>query len=207
MPANAAKILRRPALISECLGFFLPLHGFEPISRFDRPRLLTPAVIKVAALVVCWSRFPFRNSFARGLLRIANFESGASADRLMRRRLQKFLPIFLIALTVQILAPIAAGWTAALAAADPLGAAAICHSDPAGLPTSGDQGADHRAHDGLCSICCAAQAGVSLDTPQPLAAAIPFRQPARVVWRDSAPELASARAGSNAQARAPPHLT
>jgi hypothetical protein len=126
----------------------------------------------------------------------------------MRRRLQKFLPIFLIALTVQILAPIAAGWTAALAAADPLGTAEICHSNPAALPESaGDQGADHRVHDGLCSICCAAQAGASLDTPQPVAVAIPFSQPTRVVWRDSAPELAPARAGSNAQARAPPHLT
>jgi hypothetical protein len=125
----------------------------------------------------------------------------------MRWRLQKFLPIFLIALAVQILAPIAAGWTAALAASDPLGAAEICHSNPAAIPESGDQGADHRAHDGLCSICCAAQAGGSLDTPQPLAIETPYRRPARVVWRDSAPELVAVRPGSNAQARAPPQLT
>jgi hypothetical protein len=125
----------------------------------------------------------------------------------MRRRLLKFLPIFLIALAVQILAPIAAGWTAAIAVSDPLGVAEICHSNPAALPESGDQGADHRAHDGLCSICCAAQASAALDTPQSVAVAIPFRQHADVVWRDSAPAHVSAGAGSNAQARAPPQLT
>lgn len=143
----------------------------------------------------------------RGKLGKLKSKSGTRADELMRRRLQKFLPIFLIALAVQILAPIAAGWTAALAISDPLAAAEICHSNSAALPESGDQGADHRAHDGLCSVCCAAQASASLDTPQAVAVAIPFRRPVRVVWRDSAREHVSVRAGSNAQARAPPQLT
>ena len=45
----------------------------------------------------------------------------------MRRRLRKFLPVVLIALTVQILAPIGACWAASIAASNPLHAAAICH--------------------------------------------------------------------------------
>jgi hypothetical protein len=129
----------------------------------------------------------------------------------MRRRLQKFLPIVLIALTVQILAPIAACWAASIAASDPLGmalgSALICHENSASTPTQSDQGGDHRAHDGACAICCIAQAAAAVDTPQQAAVIAPCRQPEHVVWRDQAPELPGARAGSNAQARAPPQLT
>jgi hypothetical protein len=125
----------------------------------------------------------------------------------MRRQLLRFLPVFLIALAVQILAPIASSWTAAIAASDPLGAADICFNNPSQSPASGDQGADHRAHDRLCSICCAAQAGTALDTPNHPASAGPDRQPARVVWHNGAPEWGVARTGSNAQARAPPRIS
>jgi hypothetical protein len=121
----------------------------------------------------------------------------------MRRRLEKFLPIVLIALVVQILAPIGATWAAAIAASDPLSAAPICHGS--GLPSHGDQSGGGRAHDGACSICCAAaQASTSLDTPKPAVLRLPARMAARVIWRDEAPDLLPARADSNAQARAPP---
>ena len=85
---------------------------------------------------------------------------------LMRRRLRKFLPIVLIALMVQILAPIAACWAASIAASDPLHAAVICHDDAAATPAQTDQAGQPRAHDGCCSICSVAQAGAPLDTPQ-----------------------------------------
>jgi hypothetical protein len=124
----------------------------------------------------------------------------------MRRRLQKFLPIVLIALVAQILAPIAACWAAGMAASDPLQAAFICH-DAASLPAQSDQGGDHRAHEGACSICCVAQVATAIDTPREAAVTTPYRQPQRVVWRDRAPELAGVRTGSNAQARAPPQAT
>lgn len=123
----------------------------------------------------------------------------------MRRRLRNFLPIVLLALVVQILAPIGACLAASIAASDPLHAAAIC----AGGDTSGqsDQtGGSHRAHDGSCAICCVAQAGGSLDTPQ-VAVTTPYRQAARVVWLDSPPDLFGSRAGSHAQARAPPSIS
>jgi hypothetical protein len=125
----------------------------------------------------------------------------------MRRRLQKFLPIVLIALVVQILAPIAACWAASIAASDPLGSAFICHDNSAAAPAQGDQGGDHRAHNGACSICCIAQASAAIDTPQQAVIVAPGRLPERVVWRDQAVEQPGARAGSNAQARAPPSLT
>ena len=130
---------------------------------------------------------------------------------LMRRRLHKFLPIVLIALAVQILAPIAACWAASIAASDPLGTALgsafICHDNSASTPARGDQGGDHRAHNGACAICCMAQASAAIDTPQQAAVTTPYRQPERVVWRDQTVELPGSRAGSNAQARAPPQLT
>ena len=120
----------------------------------------------------------------------------------MRERFQKFLPIILIALAVQILAPIGATWAAAIAASDPLSAAPICHGGEGVLPAHGDQ--NGRAHDGACSVCCVAQAGASLDTPQAATSAVPYRVTTRVIWRDEAPDLLPARAGSHAQARGPP---
>ena len=128
----------------------------------------------------------------------------------MRRWLRNFLPIVLIALTVQILAPIGACWAAGIAASDPLHAAAICHDD--GASTQGqtnnqtDQTSQPRAHDGCCSVCSAAHTGVPVDTPQ-TAVAAPYRQPLRVVWLDRTPDLFGSRTGSHAQARAPPLLT
>jgi DUF2946 family protein len=122
----------------------------------------------------------------------------------MRRRLQKYLPIVLIALTVQLLAPIAVSWAAAMVAADPIGAAEICHSLPAAPdPAQSDPNADH-AHAGACPICCVAQAGVSLDAPQAVVVPVPYRMAVRVVWHDQLSELVHSRIGSNAQARAPP---
>jgi Protein of unknown function (DUF2946) len=120
----------------------------------------------------------------------------------MRRRFQKFLPIILIALVVQILAPVGATFAAAIAASDPLSAAPICHGGEGGLPTHGDP--NGRAHDGVCSVCCAAQAGASPDTPKAAISPVPTRVAARIIWRDESVDLPPARAGSNSQARAPP---
>jgi hypothetical protein len=118
----------------------------------------------------------------------------------MRQRLRRFLPIVLIALAVQLLAPIAACWAAALAASDPLGAIEICHSDPTAPPGS----ADPHAQDGACSICCLAQSQASFDTPQPIAFSIPHINAAPVIWREDARAVLRTRNHSNAQARAPP---
>jgi len=119
----------------------------------------------------------------------------------MRARLQKFLPIVLIALAMQVLAPIAACWAAGFVAVDPLQNAVICHD--AGTSGGLDDQSVPGSHAGACSICCLAQASASLDAPQ-VGFAIPARHMARVVWHDTTASVVTRYGGSNAQARAPP---
>jgi Protein of unknown function (DUF2946) len=127
----------------------------------------------------------------------------------MRRRLRNFLPVVLIALAVQILAPIGACWAASIAASDPLHAAAICH-DAAATPDQAnnqpDQTGQPRAHDGCCSVCSVAHTCGPANTPQ-ASVAPPYEQPERAVWLDLTPDLFGSRTGSHTQARAPPVLT
>jgi hypothetical protein len=124
----------------------------------------------------------------------------------MRRRLGKLLPIVLIAVLVQIFAPIGATWAASIAASDPLHAAVICHGNAASAPSQSDQSGQPRAHDGCCSVCSVVHTGAPVDTPQ-AAVATPYRQATRMVWLDATPDLFSSRAGSHAQARAPPSFS
>lgn len=124
----------------------------------------------------------------------------------MRARLQKFLPLVLLALAMQVLAPIAACWSASQAVADPLSAAVICHStgEQGGL---NDQTGTPTAHGAACALCCLAQAGASLDSPPHVALSIPLRHAERVLWRAAEVTLVAIHKGSNAQARAPPHFS
>jgi hypothetical protein len=123
----------------------------------------------------------------------------------MRGRLQKFLPLVLLALVMQVLAPIAACLAAGQAVADPLSAGVICHSttDQDGL---NDQ-TGSPAHAGVCALCCLAQANASLDSPPQGALAIPFRHAERVVWHVAGVPAVVVNAGSNARARAPPRFS
>jgi hypothetical protein len=118
----------------------------------------------------------------------------------MRRRLGKFLPIVLIAVLAQIFAPIGATWAASIAASDPLHAAAICHGNAASVPN--DPSGQPRAHD-CCSVCSVVHTGAPVDTPQAAVIAT-YRPVVRVAWLEAAHDLFSSRAGSHAQARAPP---
>jgi DUF2946 family protein len=123
----------------------------------------------------------------------------------MRRRLQKYLPIVLIALMVQVFAPVAACWAAAIAASDPLRIAEICHdSASAAADQQGDRNGQHSG--GGCSVCCLASASASIDTPTPVALAAPDRETVRVAWHGQAVEFSASRIGSNTQARGPPQL-
>jgi len=125
----------------------------------------------------------------------------------MRRRVRKFLPVFLVALLVQVFAPIGATWAASIAASDPLHASSpICSAHEASTPGQFDPSGQQRAHEGCCSVCSVLHTGAPVDTPQ---AAVParYRLPEQVVWLAIAPDLSGSRAGSHAQARAPPLLT
>ncbi|MHC2462241.1 DUF2946 family protein [Bradyrhizobium embrapense] len=118
----------------------------------------------------------------------------------MRRRLKIFLPIVLVALLVQIFAPIGACWAASLAASDPLAAATICGNAGPGAG-QGDQG--HDAHDGCCSACSLLQTGAPVDNPEITAHTVE-RPSTRIAWLDFASKLDRSQARLAAQARAPP---
>lgn len=120
----------------------------------------------------------------------------------MRQRLRGFFPILLIALMVQIFAPIGATWTAAIAASDPLRGVEICHGESGAAPTQDDQGGQH-GHE-ACVLCCVAQAGAALNAPQPAAFAAPVIEARHVVWPAGAFVRTASRVGSNTRARAPP---
>lgn len=124
--------------------------------------------------------------------------------RRMRARLQKFLPIVLLALAMQVLAPIAACWAAGQAVADPLSAGVICHGEQGG---PSDQTRTPTAHAGTCALCCLAQANASFDSPPQATLSIPFRHAECVAWHDTDAGVVTSHGGSNAQARAPPYLT
>ncbi|MBN8991053.1 MAG: DUF2946 family protein [Rhizobiales bacterium] len=124
----------------------------------------------------------------------------------MRKRLRNFLPIVLIALVVQIFAPIGACWAASIAASDPLAAAVICHGNADAAPGQSDP-AGHRAHDGCCSVCSVLHTGAPVDVPQTAEAVAFARQQSSVVWVAYTPERFGSRAGSHAQARAPPSIS
>ena len=121
----------------------------------------------------------------------------------MRRHSRKFLPVILIALIAQILAPVAACWAAAIAVADPLQSAGICHSDA--TTGSGDQDRGRDVHDGLCAICVS-HAGTAVDAPKPVAFVELVRQFQPILWTDAALMLGPSHTGSNTKARAPPPL-
>jgi hypothetical protein len=121
----------------------------------------------------------------------------------MRRRLQKFLPVALIALAVQMLVQIGACWAAARAASNPLASLPICHSGADAVPAGSDQGNDS-SHDSSCAVCCVLNASASIDTPRQ-ATTTPLHREVEAVLRGyESPDLFAARIGSNSQARGPP---
>jgi hypothetical protein len=124
----------------------------------------------------------------------------------MRRQLKNFLPVVLVALLLQIFAPIGACWAASLAASDPRAGAVICHGSAA-HGTGQDDPIGHRVHDGCCAACSVLQTGAPIASPKISAAIAADRVTSQVAWQDFAPCLFGRRAASEAQARAPPFLS
>ena len=121
------------------------------------------------------------------------------------RWLKNFLPIVLVALAVQVFAPIGACWAASIAASDPLAGAVICHGSATPGAGQTDQNG-HRAHDGCCSVCSVLQSGAPIDVPE-IAAIDIYRVAEQVAWFEFAFRITNARVGSHAQARAPPAIS
>jgi Protein of unknown function (DUF2946) len=129
------------------------------------------------------------------------------SGEIMRRRLEAFIPIVLLLIVVQLLAPIGAFRIVADAATDPLHMASICSE----MASSGDDQAapamPQHDHGGCCAFCVAGHGGAVAVDPPPLIFAVLQRLYQRISWLESADPVPPVRVGSNAQARAPPQLT
>lgn len=125
----------------------------------------------------------------------------------MRRRLKNFLPIVLIALAVQVFAPIAACWAASIAASDPLSIAVICHGNGGGGTSQDDPSGAQGAQTTCCGLCGVLHTGAPVDPPQTASIFTFERRITSVVWHELALDPAISRAGSPEQARAPPAIS
>jgi len=125
----------------------------------------------------------------------------------MRRRLEVFIPIVLLSILVQLMAPIAAFRVVANAVSDPLYMASIC----SGM-TSQDASQSSPAttqHDAAkcCAFCGVGHGGTVAVDPPPLVFVTLQRQHQLVSWLQAAEPMPAVRAGSNTQARAPPTIS
>jgi hypothetical protein len=125
----------------------------------------------------------------------------------MRRRLEAFIPIVLLAILVQLFAPIAAFRAVAYATTDPLSMASIC----SGMGSSGDArtapAKTPHDHGECCAFCAAGHGGATAIEPPVLVFVSLQREYQRVSWLEAAAPMPTVRVGSNAQARAPPSIS
>jgi hypothetical protein len=125
--------------------------------------------------------------------------------RTMRRRLELFIPIVVLAVLVQLIAPIAAFRAVAYATSDPLYLASICTETSHAAQT--DPAQTQHDHGECCAFCGAGHAvSVALASP-PLIFVTLQRQYQQVSWLEDAEPMPTLRVGSNAQARAPPSFS
>ncbi len=123
----------------------------------------------------------------------------------MQRRLGRFLPIVMLAMLVQFLAPISTSWAFGFAASDPLHLAGICSSAADSGSTSGDTD-QHQITTSCCKLCCVAQSATPPNDPQAAFVKL-LREAERVDWHDGLVGQPGAIANSQAQARAPPAIS
>lgn len=125
----------------------------------------------------------------------------------MRRRLEIFIPILLLAVLVQLLAPIAAFRVVAYAATDPLYMASICTDMASASDTQTAPTKTQHSHGDCCAFCGAGHGGAVAVDPPPLIFVNLQRQYQRISWLEGADPLPAVRVGSNSQARAPPQAS
>jgi hypothetical protein len=123
----------------------------------------------------------------------------------MRRRLELFIPIVVLAVLVQLIAPIAAFRVVAYATSDPLYLASICSETSHASQTAPAK--TQHDHAECCAFCGAGHgASVALASP-PLIFVTLQRQYQQISWLEAAEPMPTIRVGSNAQARAPPSFS
>lgn len=123
----------------------------------------------------------------------------------MRRRLEIFVPIVLLAVLVQLTAPIAAFRIVAYAVTDPLYMASICAEMAPSADAQTVPAKTQHNHGDCCVFCAAAHGAIAIEPP-PLIFVILQRQYQHEAWLEAADPMPAGRVGSNAQARAPPQL-
>jgi hypothetical protein len=124
----------------------------------------------------------------------------------MRRRLEALVPIVLLAIVVQLLAPIAAFRVVAYAATDPLSMASICSGMASGESDQPAPANNQHDHGDCCVFCAVGLAGaIAAGPPVPIFVSLQ-RLYQRLSWLQAADLMPTVRVGSNAQARAPPQL-
>ena len=125
----------------------------------------------------------------------------------MRRRLEVLIPIVLLSIMVQLLAPIAAFRVFAHAVSDPLYMATIC----SGMASSHDDFQTNAFNPVIgancCGFCSSGHGGAVAVDPPPLIFVVLQRQYRLVAWLQAEDSMPPVRAGSHAQARAPPSFS
>jgi Protein of unknown function (DUF2946) len=125
----------------------------------------------------------------------------------MRRRLEAFIPIVVLAVLVQLMAPIAAFRVVAYATSDPLYLASICSGMTSASDDQTDPAQTSHQHGDCCAFCVGSHGGAVAVEPPPLIFVSLQRQYQQISWLEAAGAMPVFRVGSNSQARAPPPLT
>ena len=125
----------------------------------------------------------------------------------MRRRLEIFIPIVLLSIMVQLLAPIAAFRVVAHAVSDPLYMATICSGMGSSQDDSQTNSVKPQHGANCCGFCGVSHGGAVAVDPPALIFVVLQRQHQLVTWLQAADPLPPARAGWHAQARAPPSFS
>ena len=123
----------------------------------------------------------------------------------MRRQVGRFFPAVMIAMWVQIVAPIGASWTMA-AALDSFGSSPICSPSSTDKSKQTDQGRTQQ-HRNCCDLCIDSQSGSAPLAPFAPIVAVTLNLPAQIAWHDLRDNLIADPRGSPAQARAPPSIS
>ena len=122
----------------------------------------------------------------------------------MRRRLEVFIPIVLFSIMVQLLAPIGAFRVVAHAVSDPLYLATICSGMVSAQDASQTTTIKPQHGATCCGFCGVSHGGAVAVDPPPLIFVVLQRQYRLIAWLEATDHMPSVRAGSPAQARAPP---
>jgi hypothetical protein len=125
----------------------------------------------------------------------------------MRRRLGVFIPIVMMAVLVQLMAPIAAFRVVAYATTDPLYLASLCSGMTSAAEKPADPAKTQHQHGDCCAFCVGSHGGaVAVDPPALIFVSLQ-RSYQQISWLEAAEATPVFRVGSNSQARAPPPLT